>query len=43
MVLVCVDRQGLRPRAIPPALLAALTPHTLTVAAARAALGVPAP
>lgn len=43
MVLVCVDRQGLRPRAIPPALLAALAPHTLTVAAARAALGVPAP
>ena len=43
MVLVCVDRAGLRPRPLPAQLLAALAPHTLTVAAARAALGVPAP
>jgi len=40
MVLVCVDRQGLRPRPIPPALLAALAPHSLSVAEARTALGV---
>jgi YbgC/YbaW family acyl-CoA thioester hydrolase len=41
MVLVCVDRKALRPRPLPPGLLAALAPHTLSVAAARAALGIP--
>ena len=40
MVLVCVDRKQLRPRPLPPGLLAALAPHTLTMAAARATLGV---
>ena len=40
MVLVCVDREKLKPRALPPALLQALAPHTLPLAAARAALGV---
>ena len=43
MVLVCVDRATLRPRPLPPDLRAALAPHTLSAAAARAALGVPAP
>lgn len=43
MVLVCVDRKELRPRTLPPELLAALTPHRLTVAAARVALGVANP
>ena len=43
MVLVCVDRQGLRPRPLPRALVDALSPHTLTVDAARAALGVAVP
>ena len=42
MVLVCVDRQRLRPRPLPPGLVEALAPHTLTVAAARSTLGVPA-
>jgi YbgC/YbaW family acyl-CoA thioester hydrolase len=42
MALVCVDRQRLRPRPLPPGLLEALGPHTLSVVAARAALGVPA-
>ena len=42
MVLVCVDRKRLRPRPLPSGLLAALAPHTLTVAAARATLGVSA-
>ena len=40
MVLVCVDRQRLRPRPLPAALIAALAPHTLSMSAARAALGV---
>ena len=40
MVLVCVDRRHLRPRPLPADLVAALTPHTLSLAAARAALGV---
>ncbi len=40
MVLVCVDRQRLRPRPLPPALVEALAPHTLSLAAARMALGV---
>ncbi|HEX4574380.1 MAG TPA: thioesterase family protein [Gemmatimonadales bacterium] len=43
MVLVCVDRQRLRPRPLPAGLVAALAPHTLTTEAARAALGVPSP
>src|SRR5207237_9963422 len=40
MVLVCVDRQGLKPHPLPPGLVEALAPHTLTTAAARAILGV---
>ncbi|HEY3280034.1 MAG TPA: thioesterase family protein [Gemmatimonadales bacterium] len=43
MVLVCVDRRGLKPRPLPAGLLGALAPHTLSPEAARAALGVPAP
>jgi YbgC/YbaW family acyl-CoA thioester hydrolase len=43
MVLVCVDRAALRPRPLPAELLLALAPHTLSVADARAALGVPSP
>ena len=39
-VLVCVDRETLKPQPLPPELLRALTPHTLPQAAARAALGV---
>ncbi|HEX4560446.1 MAG TPA: thioesterase family protein [Gemmatimonadales bacterium] len=42
-VLVCVDRQTLKPRALPEAMLQALAPHTLPPEAARAALGVRAP
>ena len=42
MVLVCVDRKQLRPRPLPSGLVAALAPHTLAVAAARAVLGVSA-
>jgi acyl-CoA thioesterase FadM len=42
-VLVCVDRKTLKPRPLPPALLEALVPHTLSPDAARAALGVRAP
>ena len=42
MVLVCVDRKHLRPRALPAGLIEALAPHTLTPEAARAALGVQA-
>ena len=42
MVLVCVDRARLQPRALPPGLIEALTPHTLSLEEARAALGVPA-
>jgi acyl-CoA thioester hydrolase len=41
MALVCVDRQRLRPRPLPGGLLEALSPHTLSMVAARAALGVP--
>jgi YbgC/YbaW family acyl-CoA thioester hydrolase len=41
MVLVCVDRKALRPRLLPPGLVTALAPHTLSLAAARSALGVP--
>ena len=43
MVLVCVDRAGLRPRPLPPGLLEALRPHTLSMADARRTLGVPVP
>ena len=43
MVLVCVDRRGLKPRPLPAGLLEALAPHTLSPEAARAALGVPTP
>ena len=42
-VLVCVDKQTLKPRAAPEGLLQALAPHTLSPEAARAALGVRAP
>jgi len=41
-VLVCVDRGRLKPCPLPAGLLTALAPHTLSPAAARAALGVPA-
>jgi acyl-CoA thioesterase FadM len=41
-VLVCAGRTTLRSQPLPPALLAALTPHTMPLAAARAVLGVPA-
>jgi YbgC/YbaW family acyl-CoA thioester hydrolase len=40
MVLVCVDRKRLQPRPLPPALIAALAPHTLSPEAARRSLGV---
>jgi acyl-CoA thioester hydrolase len=43
MVLVCVDRKGLRPHPLPPGLVEALAPHTLTTAAARAILGITPP
>lgn len=43
MVLVCVDRQHLRPRPLPAGLVKALAPHTLPPEVARAALGVKAP
>jgi len=40
MVLVCVDRKGLKPRRLPEGLVSALAPHTLTTDEARAQLGV---
>lgn len=40
MVLVCVDRKHLKPRPLPPGLIQALGPHTLSPADARSALGV---
>ena len=43
MVLVCVDRVHLRPKPLPPEVVQALAPHTLTAEAARAALGVRVP
>jgi len=43
MVLVCVDRKSLKPKPLPSGILAALAPHTLSAAAARAALGVAEP
>jgi YbgC/YbaW family acyl-CoA thioester hydrolase len=43
MVLVCVDREHLKPRPLPAGLREALAPHTLTPEAARAALGVTPP
>ena len=43
MVLVCVDRTGLKPRPLPAGLIGALAPHTLTPEAARAVLGVTPP
>ena len=39
-VLVCADRTSLKSRPIPREVLAALTPYTLSEAAARAALGL---
>jgi YbgC/YbaW family acyl-CoA thioester hydrolase len=42
-VLVCVERETLRPRALPPGVVEALRPYTLTLEAARATLGVAAP
>jgi len=41
-ILVCVGRRDLRPRAVPPDIVRALAPHTLTPEAARACLGIPA-
>src|SRR2546426_1758456 len=43
MVLVCVDRKGLKPQPLPPGLVEALAQHTLTTAAARAILGITTP
>jgi acyl-CoA thioester hydrolase len=43
MVLVCVDRKGLKPQPLPSGLVVALAPHTLTTAAARATLGLTNP
>ena len=43
MVLVCVDRKGLKPRPLPSGLVEALAPHTLTSAAARSVLGITTP
>src|SRR2546430_1266123 len=43
MVLVSVDRKALKPRPLPPGLVEALAPHTLTTAAARAILGITTP
>src|SRR2546426_284939 len=43
MVLVCVDRKGLKPQPLPPGLVEALAPHRLTTAAARAILGITTP
>ncbi|HET8713933.1 MAG TPA: thioesterase family protein [Gemmatimonadales bacterium] len=40
MVLVCVDRQRLKPMPLPQGLITALAPHTLTPEAARRSLGV---
>jgi len=40
MVLVCVDREKLKPCPLPHGLIAALAPHTLSTDQARAALGV---
>jgi len=42
-VLVSVDRAALHPRPLPPPIVAALAPFTLTQAAARSLLGVAAP
>jgi YbgC/YbaW family acyl-CoA thioester hydrolase len=42
-VLVCVDRTALRPRQLPPQVVTALTPYTLTHEAARSLLGVAPP
>lgn len=42
-VLVCVDRAALHPRPLPPQIVAALAPYTLTQEAARSLLGVAAP
>ena len=39
-VIVCVDRETLRPRPVPAGIVDALAPHTLSLDAARAALGV---
>jgi YbgC/YbaW family acyl-CoA thioester hydrolase len=42
-VLVCVDRPALRPRPLPPQVVAALAPYTLIPEVARSLLGVAAP
>ena len=42
-VLVCVDRPRLKSRPLPPELVKALAPYTLSADAARAALGVTSP
>ena len=41
MVLVCVDRETLKPEPLPTGLVQSLAPHTLSIAAARAQFGVP--
>jgi YbgC/YbaW family acyl-CoA thioester hydrolase len=40
MVLVCVDRERLKPMPLPAGLIKALAPHTLSPEVARASLGV---
>jgi acyl-CoA thioester hydrolase len=42
-VLVCVERSSLKPRPLPPPMIAALAPYTLTMEAARSQLGITAP
>jgi len=42
-VLVCVDRTALLPRPLPPQIVGALAPYTLTPETARSLLGVAAP
>jgi len=42
-VLVCVERASLTPRPLPPTVVTALAPYTLTLEVARAQLGVAAP
>jgi YbgC/YbaW family acyl-CoA thioester hydrolase len=40
MALVCAGRVDMRPRPLPPKLVEALAPHTLSTEAARSALGI---
>jgi len=43
LVLVCVDRQTLKPQPLPAGLVEALAPHTLTTAAPRIHGATPPP